>query len=57
MGKNLIKRDYMLVPKRGAGCIYYTSKENVFKDGLIEVVDKDGFQTIVSVKNYIIVLN
>ena len=50
-----MKRDYMLVPKDGKGCVWYTSKENIFKAGWIKAVDKTGFETLVDISRYIVV--
>ena len=48
-------KEYKLIPKNNKGCIWYTSRENIFKTGLIEAVDQNGFKTLVNIDNYIIV--
>ena len=46
---------YTLIPKNNQGCIWYTTRENIFKTGFIEAFDKEGFRTLVNIDNYNIV--
>ena len=46
---------FKLVPKNGKGCAWYTDRKNIFKTGLIEAVDKEGFKTLVNIDNYNII--
>lgn len=48
-------KDFILIPKKNNGCIWFTSRENIFKTGLIEAVDSEGFETLVDINNYFIV--
>lgn len=48
-------KEYMLIPKNGKGCVWYTSKENIFKTGLIKAVDSEDFETLVDIDNYDVV--
>lgn len=49
-----MKKEYMLVPKSGKGAVWYTSKSEIFKNGIIKAVSKDGFETVLNIKNYVI---
>lgn len=48
-------KEYTLIPKNGKGCRWFTSRENIFKTGLIKAVDENGFETLVYIENYNIV--
>lgn len=47
-------KEYKLIPKNGKGAAWYTEKSEIFKSGLIKATDKDGFETLVYIENYII---
>ena len=50
-----MRKEFMLVPKNGKGCVWYTNKENIFKV-YATVTDKAGlFQTVVRTEEYIVV--
>lgn len=48
-------KEFKLVPKNGKGCVWYTSRENIFKAGLIKAIDNEGFETLINLNDYYIV--
>lgn len=48
-------KKYELIPKNGKGGKWYMNADQLFAGNIVKAYAKDGFETVVDIRNYLIV--